>query len=89
MQGRTDLAVPVLQVKADFDWPRPDKRKEFIRARLHIDQANNPSASIYPHQGSGVLTSTVWADGFVEIPEQHTVSAGDTVNYLPFDQFFD
>jgi molybdopterin biosynthesis enzyme len=36
-----------------------------------------------------VLTSTVWADGFVEIAENQTVRAGESVNYLPFAQFLD
>jgi len=45
-------------------------------------------AQIYPNQDSGVLTSTVWADGFVEIAENQTVRSGEPVNYLPFAQFF-
>ncbi len=86
MQGRSNLAVPLLQVSADFDWPRPDKRKEFVRARLHIDEANNPSATIYPNQGSGVLTSTSWADGFVIVNEGQPIKSGDMVNYLSFKE---
>jgi molybdopterin biosynthesis enzyme len=34
-----------------------------------------------------VLTSTVWADGFVEIAENTTVQRGDIVDYLPLAQF--
>ncbi len=86
MQGRTKLSVPVLQVRADFDWPRPDRRKEFVRARLHVDEANNPSATIYPNQGSGVLTSTSWADGFVIINEGQPIESGDMVDYLSFKE---
>ncbi len=86
MQGRSNLSVPVLQVRADFDWPRPDKRKEFLRARLHIDETHNPSATIYPNQGSGVLTSTSWADGFVIINEGQSIKSGDMVDYLSFKE---
>jgi molybdopterin molybdotransferase len=46
-------------------------------------------ARIYPNQDSGVLTSTDWAQGFVEIAEGATVTAGNKVNYLPFSEFLD
>ena len=87
LQGR-DWQKPIaLPVTADFDWPRPDSRREFLRARLVRNGDDRTVVQIYPNQDSGVLTSTVWADGFVEIPENGTVKAGDTVDYLPFAQF--
>jgi molybdopterin molybdotransferase len=88
MQGR-DWQQPIaLPVSADFDWPKPDSRREFLRARLALDANGQTVAQIYPNQDSGVLTSTVWADGFVEIAENQTVRAGESVNYLSFAQFF-
>jgi molybdopterin molybdotransferase len=89
MQGRNWHTPIALPVRADFDWPKPDSRREFLRARLVTDADNLARAQIYPNQDSGVLTSTVWADGFVEIAENETIQAGETVNYLPFAQFFD
>ena len=88
LQGRAWQKPIALPVPADFDWPRPDSRREFLRARLARDGDGRTVAQIYPNQDSGVLTSTVWADGFVEIAENRTVRAGDTVDYLPFAQFF-
>jgi molybdopterin molybdotransferase len=88
MQGRTWHEPIALSVNADFDWPKPDSRREFLRARLALDANGQTVAQIYPNQDSGVLTSTVWADGFVEIAENQTVQAGEPVNYLPFAQFF-
>ena len=88
MQGRDWRRPIALPVRADFDWPKPDSRREFLRARLATDADNQTLVQIYPNQDSGVLTSTVWADGFVEIAENQTVRAGETVNYLPFAQFF-
>lgn len=87
MQGRSWQKPRAIPMIADFDWPKPDSRREFLRARLTHDKGQ-PRVSIYPKQDSGVLTSTVWADGFVEIAERQTVRAGDTVDYLPFNQFF-
>ncbi len=86
LQGRRWRKPISLPVTAAFDWPRPDSRREFLRARL-VTEGGSTAAEIYPNQDSGVLTSTVWADGFVEIPEGGTVEAGDTVDYLPFAQF--
>ena len=88
LQGRTWHEPIALPVSADFDWPKPDSRREFLRARLALDANGRTVAQIYPNQDSGVLTSTVWADGFVEIAENQTVQAGEPVNYLPFAQFF-
>ena len=88
MQGRSWRKPLALPVRAAFDWPKPDSRREFLRARLARDDGGKTVVQIFPNQDSGVLTSTVWADGFVEIAENETVRAGDQVNYLPFAQFF-
>jgi len=88
MQGRgwhKPISMPLI---ADFDWPKADSRREFLRARLTRDDDGQTRVQVYPNQDSGVLTSTVWADGFVEIAENQTVAAGQVVNYLPFAQFF-
>ena len=87
LQGRGWHKPLALPVPADFDWPRPDSRREFLRARLARTADGRTVAQIFPNQDSGVLTSTVWADGFVEIAENRTVRAGDMVDYLPFAQF--
>jgi len=87
MQGRGWHKPIALPVRADFDWPKADSRREFLRARLATDDDNQTVVQIFPNQDSGVLTSTVWADGFVEIAEHQTVRAGEVVDYLPFAQF--
>ena len=89
LQGRSWRKPIALPVKADFDWPKPDSRREFLRARLVRADDDETRVQIYPNQDSGVLTSTVWADGFVEIAENTTVARGDRVDYLPFARFFE
>lgn len=88
MQGRQWHKPIAIPVSADFDWLKPDSRREFLRARLATGGDGQTVAQIYPNQDSGVLTSTVWADGFVEIAENRTLARGDPVDYLPFAQFF-
>jgi molybdopterin molybdotransferase len=68
-----------VQLPAHFDWPRPDKRREFLRVRRNAAGG----LELFPNQSSGVLTSTVWADGLVDVPAGHTISRGDPVRFLP------
>lgn len=81
LQGTDPAGPPALAVRADFDWPRPDRRREFLRCRLNAEGG----LDLFPNQSSGVLTSTVWADGLVDVPAGHAVRRGDTVRYLPLD----
>ena len=66
-----------LPVPAAFAWPKPDKRREFLRVRLN--EAGH--AELFPTQSSGVLTSASWADGVVDLPPQTTVQPGDVVRW--------
>jgi molybdopterin molybdotransferase len=79
MQGM-DAALPEpLALRADFDWPRPDKRREFLRVRRNAQGG----LDLFANQSSGVLTSAVWADGLVDNPPGQTIARGDTVRYRP------
>ncbi len=84
MTGANDVVAEPLQVRAAFDWPRPDSRREFARARLRRDEEGQLVAEVYSNQSSGVLMSTSWADGLVEIPEDSVVKPGDIINYYAF-----
>ena len=86
LQGRHWQKPVAVQVAAGFDWPKPDSRREFLRARLEPGDDQTPVARIYPNQDSGVLSSAVWGQGFVEIAEGQTLKAGDKVDYLSFEQ---
>ncbi len=78
-QGVQDLAPQALTLRADFDWPKPDRRREFLRARLNPQGA----VELFPNQSSGVLTSTVWGNGLVDTPAGATIKRGDAVRFLP------
>jgi molybdopterin molybdotransferase len=77
LQGLPGGLPPALPMVAGFDWPRPDKRREFLRVRVGADGR----LVLFGNQGSGVLTSTVWADGLVDVPPGQAIRAGDTVAY--------
>jgi len=85
MQGIKNYKNQPIQVQCNFDWRRPRPRREFVRVKL--DHSTIPaSANLYPKQGSDVLSSMVWADGLVEIPENSTFSQGEVLNYYSLDQ---
>ncbi|MFC3147110.1 gephyrin-like molybdotransferase Glp [Piscinibacterium candidicorallinum] len=68
-----------LYLRADFAWPKPDQRQEFLRVRMN----STGGLELYPNQGSGVLTSCAWADGFVDNPGGRAIAHGDVVRFLP------
>lgn len=78
LQGMSDVAPPRLSLRADFSWPRPDRRREFLRARIN----QQGGLDLYPNQGSAVLTSTVWADGLVDNPAGQVIKPGDPVQFI-------
>lgn len=68
---------PVM-LPAHFSIAKADRRREFLRVRRNA----NGGLDLYPNQSSGVLTSTVWADGLVDNPAGATIAHGDLVPYL-------
>ncbi len=82
LQGAPAGLPAGLPLRADFDWPRPDRRREFLRVRLNAAGG----LDLFANQSSGVLTSAVWADGLVDNPAGQAVRQGDSVRFLPFAQ---
>ncbi|HEX2543571.1 MAG TPA: gephyrin-like molybdotransferase Glp [Ramlibacter sp.] len=82
LQGATALAPKEVRIQAYFDWPKPDKRREFLRAR----RDTHGGLELFPNQSSGVLTSTVWGDGLVDVPAGTTIARGDLVRFLPLSE---
>ena len=85
LQGVREVAPQAFPLRADFDWPRPDKRREFLRVR--VNEAGG--LDLFPNQGSAVLTSTVWADGLVDNPPGQPIARGQIVRFLPIASLLD
>ena len=82
LQGRPAGMPAGLPLRAAFAWPKPDRRREFLRVRLREDG----QLDLYDNQSSGVLTSAVWADGLVDNPAGQAIAIGDTVRFLPLSE---
>jgi molybdopterin molybdotransferase len=79
-QGVSDVAPKASRLPAQFDWPKPDRRREFLRARMTAQGG----LELFPNQSSAVLTSTVWGDGLIDNPAGQAIARGDSVRFLPF-----
>jgi molybdopterin molybdotransferase len=83
-QGLAAVAPHAIAARADFDWPRPDPRREFLRVKWN----GRGGLDLYPTQDSAVLTSTAWADGLVDNPAGQAIRAGDTVRFLAYSELY-
>jgi len=83
-QGISAVEPNAIQVRADFDWPQPDARREFLRVKWNAQGG----LDLYPTQDSAVLTSTAWADGLVDNPANRAIRKGETVRYLPYAELY-
>lgn len=79
-QACTEVAAQSMMLRAEFDWPRPDRRREFLRARMNA----SGGIELFANQGSAALNSTVWANGLVDIPAGTTVKRGEMLRFLPY-----
>ena len=83
LQGATKTDMPRTEMTAHFDWPRADKRREFLRVQRNAQGG----LDLFPNQSSGVLTSAVWGDGVVDNPAGQTIAKGDTVHFISFAEW--
>ncbi len=82
LQGMDPALPRGMPLTAGFDWPKPDKRREFLRVRMGADGR----LELFPNQSSGVLTSAVWGDGLVDVPAGQGFRAGTIVQYLALSE---
>ena len=83
-QGLSSTQPKSIAARADFDWPEPDARREFLRVKWNAQGG----LDLYPTQDSAVLTSTAWADGLVDNPAQHAIRKGDMVTFLSYSELY-
>ena len=82
LQGASVVQPPAHWLTADFEITQRDSRREFLRARRNAAG----QLELFTNQNSGVLTSTVWAEGLVDNPAQTLIARGDSVRFLPFSE---
>jgi len=83
-QGLAHAEPKSIAARADFDWPEPDARREFLLVKWNAQGG----LDLYPTQDSAVLTSTSWADGLVDNPAGHAIRKGELVRFLPYSELY-
>lgn len=78
-QGAQQSMPRALSLPAAFDWPKPDRRREFLRGRIGPD-----GVELHANQNSAALASTVWAEGLIDVPPGTAIARGEMVRYLPY-----
>ncbi|MCQ6254895.1 gephyrin-like molybdotransferase Glp [Pseudomonas sp. Q11] len=83
-QGMDEVLPVPLQVPAGFDWPKPNRRRQYLRAKLVPSADGSLCVELHPQQSSAMLAAACWADGLAVVECQAHVRMHDTVMYLPF-----
>ena len=86
MQGfKGNIKPRTITATADFDWPRPDKRREYARAQLYSAEHGQQFVRVYPSRSSGVLSSVAWANALAVIETGQVLKKGDQLRVIPFN----
>jgi molybdopterin molybdotransferase len=80
MQGVSNVTPQAFMMRADFNLNKPDRRNEFLRAKINAQGG----LDLFANQSSAVLTSTVWGDGLIDLPAGEIINPGDFVKFIPF-----
>ncbi|MBJ2232984.1 molybdopterin molybdotransferase MoeA [Pseudomonas simiae] len=86
-QGAERVLPVSISVPAAFEWVKPNKRRQYLRARLSPGSDGQLRAVLHPQQSSAMLVAACWADGLVIIEREQQVSKGAAVSFLPFTGF--
>ncbi|BBO99993.1 molybdopterin molybdotransferase MoeA [Sulfuriferula nivalis] len=84
--GAKDCLPIIYKVRAASVWNKAGDRREFLRARAQVGADGVLAATLFPNQSSGVLTSTTWANGFIDLEIGQTIAIGDMINFIPFNE---
>lgn len=85
LQGTAWRAPEPVPVPLGFSMKKAGTRDELLRVRLVMDHGQ-VCLQKYPNQGSGVLSSVAWADGFAMVRAGECFREGEPVPFLRVEQ---
>ena len=89
LSGGKFLPIKGIKAKTDFKMKKKNKRLEWLRVNVN-KKKKDLIVSKYHKQGSGIISSIVFADGIIEIPENVSkVSKNQLYTYYSFKNLFD
>jgi molybdopterin molybdotransferase len=85
LSGETLVPLTRYPARSTFTYRKKEGRREYVRARLAMDESGTLTVAKYEREGAGVITSLTGTDGLVELPEGVTrVAAGDVLSFIPY-----
>ena len=85
LSGCNKFNTPHYRVRSGFSHDKKPSRREFVRARIEVDESGAPVAYKHGRGGAGILSSLVGADGLVDLPEDTTHLDKDSmIDFIPF-----
>ncbi|MBL1259421.1 MAG: molybdopterin molybdotransferase MoeA [Thiotrichaceae bacterium] len=84
-QGIEQVQPQTIKIHAQFNHTKKGSRQEYLRSRLTTAE-HGSEVAIFGKQGSGVLSSTVWANSLTIIRPGSVITAGDLVEVIPFNE---
>lgn len=82
MQGFSDVRLQAYSARASFEF-RGGSRREYLRVRTRLSDDGEIVLDKFPNQGSGIMTSVVWADALAEVEISQQVKPGDLLKIYP------
>lgn len=91
LSGQSSYTLPEPLIgKASFSMNKKAGRREWLRGRYHVDKHGSPVVEKYSSQGSGLVSSLVWANGLIELDEDTIgVQEGDPAKFFLFSELFE
>ena len=83
MQGARTPCHKAYFGAAGFDF-QAGGRREYLRVRTNPGDDGQVHLDIFPNQGSGIMTSVVWADALAEVEMNQRVKPGDRLKFYPY-----
>ncbi len=83
-QGLRDVMPQPLALPAGFEWRQPNRRRQYLRARLVPEGDGRCSVQLHPQQSSAMLSAACWADGLALVECEQLLHRHDPVQFLSF-----
>ncbi|MCR9213817.1 MAG: molybdopterin molybdotransferase MoeA [Proteobacteria bacterium] len=87
MSGLKTQSLLSFKVPAAFSFIKKPGRTEWLRGRYDPKADGSGTVEKFHTEGSGILTSTIWANGLIELGDDVAkIEEGDPVTFLPFSE---
>ncbi len=86
LQGWLEPTPPLARLPITLNKALNPKREEFMRVKRE-EKSGKLTLTPFKKQGSGVLSSVVFATGFARIPNNQVTENGDLVTYIDFNRY--